>query len=163
MRVKKFIAPILLLAWMGLIFYMSSQQGGESSSLSNKIVSKLFSLFPFLGDPNDTEAEIFLTFSLIVRKTAHFTEYLILAVLAFFFISSYYVCMGAYVFSWLFATVYAITDEVHQGFVAGRVAAAFDVRVDSAGALLGVVICYLVMHLSDKRKRGHIGGNTDEL
>lgn len=163
MRVKKIIAPILLLAWMGLIFYMSSQQGGESSSLSNKIVSKLFSLFPYLGDPNDQEAEIFLTFSLIVRKTAHFTEYLILAVLAFFFISSYYVCMGAYVFSWIFATVYAITDEVHQGFVAGRVAAALDVCVDSAGALFGVFLCYLVMRMRKKQKRDHAGGNTDEF
>ncbi len=163
MRMKKMIAPILLIAWMGLIFYMSSQQGGESSGLSNKIVSKLFSLFPFLGDPNDKEAEIFLTFSLIVRKTAHFTEYLILAVLAFFFISSYYVNVGAYLFSWAFATIYAITDEIHQGFVAGRVSAALDVCVDSAGALFGVYLCYLVMRMRRKQKRDRAGGNTDEL
>ncbi|MBO7514020.1 MAG: VanZ family protein [Lachnospiraceae bacterium] len=157
---KKMIAPILLIAWMGLIFYMSSQQGGESSGLSNKIVSKLFSLFPFLGDPDDKEAEIFLTFSLIVRKTAHFTEYLILAVLAFFFISSYYVSMGAYLFSWLFATIYAITDEIHQHFIPGRVAAPLDVCVDSAGALFGVYLVFLVMRA---RKRSRAGGNTDEL
>jgi len=163
MKIKKILAPILLLAWMGLIFYMSSQQGGESSSFSNRIVSKLFSLFPFLGDPHDAEAEIFLTFSLIVRKTAHFTEYLILAVLAFFFISSYYVNMGAYVFSWIFATAYAITDEVHQSFVAGRVSAALDVFVDSAGALFGVYLCYLVMRIRRKQKRGHAGGNINEF
>ena len=162
MKIKKIVAPILLIAWMGLIFYMSSQQGGESSSLSNKIVSKLFSLFPFLGDPHDEEAEIFLTFSLIVRKTAHFTEYLILAVLAFFFISSYYVSMGAYLFSWLFATIYAITDEIHQHFIPGRVAAPLDVCVDSAGALFGVYLVFLVMR-ARKRKRSRAGGNTDEL
>jgi VanZ family protein len=159
---KKMIAPILLIAWMGLIFYMSSQQGGESSGLSNKIVSKLFSLFPFLGDPHDEEAEIFLTFSLIVRKTAHFTEYLILAVLAFFFISSYYVSMGAYLFSWAFATIYAITDEIHQHFIPGRVAAPLDVCVDSAGALFGVYLVFLVMR-ARKRNRSRAGGNTDEF
>ena len=162
MRMKKMIAPILLIAWMGLIFYMSSQQGGESSGLSNKIVSKLFSLFPFLGDPHDEKAEIFLTFSLIVRKTAHFTEYLILAVLAFFFISSYYVSMGAYLFSWAFATIYAITDEIHQHFIPGRVAAPLDVCVDSAGALFGVYLVFLVMR-ARKRKRSRAGGNTDEF
>ena len=162
MRMKKMIAPILLIAWMGLIFYMSSQQGGESSGLSNKIVSKLFSLFPFLGDPHDEEAEIFLTFSLIVRKTAHFTEYLILAVLAFFFISSYYVNVGAYLFSWAFATIYAITDEIHQHFIPGRVAAPLDVCVDSAGAFFGVYLVFLVMR-ARKRKRSRAGGNTDEF
>ena len=162
MKIKKIVAPILLVAWMGLIFYMSSQQGGESSSLSNKIVSKLFSLFPFLGDPHDEKADAFLTFSLIVRKGAHFTEYLILAVLAFFFISSYYVCMGSYLFSWGFATIYAITDEIHQTFVSERVGAVLDVCVDSAGALFGVVLVFLVMHRR-KRKRVQAGGNTDEF
>ena len=162
MRMKKMIAPILLIAWMGLIFYMSSQQGGESSGLSNKIVSKLFSLFPFLGDPYDEKADVFLTFSLIVRKGAHFTEYLILAVLAFFFISSYYVNVGAYMFSWAFATIYAITDEIHQHFIPGRVAAPLDVCVDSAGALFGVYLVFLVMR-ARKRKRSRAGGNTDEF
>ena len=68
--------------------------------------------------------------------------------------------MGAYLFSWLFATIYAITDEIHQHFIPGRVAAPLDVCVDSAGALFGVYLVFLVMRA---RKRSRAGGNTDEL
>lgn len=42
---------------------------------------------------------------------------------------------------WLFALLYAATDEFHQSFVPGRHPAAFDVFVyDNAGALLSVWI-----------------------
>jgi VanZ family protein len=37
----------------------------------------------------------------------------------------------------LLATAYGISDEVHQSFVAGRSATAFDVGVDFVGAVVG--------------------------
>jgi VanZ family protein len=42
------------------------------------------------------------------------------------------------------AVLYAITDEVHQGFVAGRHESAVDVGIDATGALIAVVAMGLV-------------------
>jgi VanZ family protein len=39
----------------------------------------------------------------------------------------------------VFAVLYAISDEFHQGFVAGRHESAVDVGIDAAGALIAVV------------------------
>jgi VanZ family protein len=44
----------------------------------------------------------------------------------------------------VFAVLYAVTDEFHQGFVAGRHESALDVGIDAAGALLAVVGAGLV-------------------
>jgi VanZ family protein len=44
----------------------------------------------------------------------------------------------------VFAVLYAVTDEFHQGFVAGRHESAVDVGIDAAGALLTVVGAGLV-------------------
>lgn len=42
--------------------------------------------------------------------------------------------------SWIICTLYAGTDELHQYFVPGRACSLRDVCIDSAGALLGVLI-----------------------
>ena len=42
------------------------------------------------------------------------------------------------------AVLYAITDEFHQGGVAGRHAAAVDVGIDAAGALVAVMAIGLI-------------------
>jgi VanZ family protein len=43
----------------------------------------------------------------------------------------------AFIITLLFSVVYAITDEIHQYFVPLRSATAWDVLVDSFGALIG--------------------------
>jgi VanZ family protein len=73
-----------------------------------------------------------------IRKLAHFTEYLILALL----VARALRTNGEWrprhaVLAVLFATAYAMTDEVHQLFVPGRTAAATDVLIDATGALAG--------------------------
>lgn len=53
----------------------------------------------------------------------------------------------------MLATVYGIVDEVHQSFVPGRVASAWDVASDACGALLGTwwLHCRLVARRVDMR------------
>lgn len=41
---------------------------------------------------------------------------------------------------WAFASLYGVTDEIHQSFVPGRACQVRDMVIDSAGALIGVVI-----------------------
>ncbi|MBQ7916482.1 MAG: VanZ family protein [Firmicutes bacterium] len=120
---------------MGVIYWFSSRNGDQSSALSGGIVEWFLSL---LGISIHTPlGEVMHT---LVRKAAHFTEYLILAVLAMNTCGQ---------FSWkkpwrvlavvLFCAVYAITDEWHQSFVGGRGPRVMDVVIDTAGALTGAI------------------------
>ena len=47
--------------------------------------------------------------------------------------------------SWLMATAYAATDEIHQLFVPERACAFADVCIDSCGAALGALIVGMVV------------------
>ena len=54
--------------------------------------------------------------------------------------------------AWAIATLYAATDELHQIFVPGRTGKVTDILLDSAGALLGVLLLTLVLRAIDKRR-----------
>jgi len=43
---------------------------------------------------------------------------------------------------WAVATVFGVSDEVHQMFVPGRTAALDDLAADAVGALAGVALCW---------------------
>ena len=73
------------------------------------------------------------TWDLVLRKLAHAAEYGVLGALAFRAARSAPAAV-------LLASAYAVTDEIHQAFVAGRHGSPLDWLVDTAGALLGVVL-----------------------
>ncbi len=52
---------------------------------------------------------------------------------------------------WLAASVFGITDEIHQHFVAGRFADQLDALADSAGAFLGVTFVFIGMFVVGKK------------
>ena len=67
---------------------------------------------------------------LVLRKLAHVAEYAVLGVL---------LARAAPTAAALgLGLAYAISDEVHQAFVAGRQGSAVDVAVDAVGLVLGV-------------------------
>ncbi len=55
------------------------------------------------------------------------------------------------------ATLYGVSDELHQRFVPGREAALDDVLKDFAGALVGAALCAAVSPAP--RARGAVGGD----
>ena len=75
---------------------------------------------------------------LVLRKIAHAGEYGILAALL----------VRALRRPWwavTLAVLYAISDEVHQSFVAGREGAVLDVVIDSIGVVVGTVLAQIVL------------------
>ena len=70
---------------------------------------------------------------LFLRKLAHMAEYAVLGLLLLR-------AVGREGPAVVLAIAYAVTDEVHQGFVEGRHGAWYDVAVDAAGVLLGVYV-----------------------
>ena len=91
----------------------------------------------------------------VVRKAAHFSEF---AVLGFFLLGHFRALAlktalhrpmaGAAVAGFL----YAVSDELHQGFVSGRSPGLLDVGIDSAGVIFGILVMTLVLYLCCGRK-----------
>ena len=95
-------------------------------------------------------------FKSFVRKTAHFFMFCGLGFLALCTIRSYYgrPHIRVYASAWLFCIFCAVCDEFHQLFVPGRGAQLSDVCLDSAGALVGVLLAFLLLLLRKSlRKR----------
>jgi VanZ family protein len=85
-----------------------------------------------------------LSILIIMRKCAHVTEYAILALLLWRALRSaptlrtkMSIVFGAVL---LACVVFAVSDEFHQSFVKSRTPTVRDVLLDSAGALLGLLI-----------------------
>lgn len=84
----------------------------------------------------------------IVRKVAHFTEYMILAYLVFNVLEFY--CESkkkVIIYSILFVFIYASSDEIHQYFVPGRECAFRDIVIDTLGGITSTLITNLMKKL----------------
>ena len=127
---------------MGFIFCMSLNNAEESKALSDSLAQKLIN---FLGINIP---------KVILRKGAHFVEF---AGLGFCLCNALYASFGhrlTPVFALVGTVIYAISDEVHQIFSEGRACQITDVLIDSAGALSGIVIAFLVYKIIRRSKNG---------
>lgn len=160
LRMKKVITVIavcLLIAVYIMIFLFSADDAAESSSLSVSVTRKLINLYYhfFSGNNNailtvpvvtdDAEA--------IVRKMAHFTEYMAVGFLSFGIaviwmqrIKAGIVAVTLQVF------LSAGLDEIHQYFVPGRYASFRDVLIDTAGGIAGIMIVFLMYKIRKRRR-----------
>ncbi|MBO4338255.1 MAG: VanZ family protein [Lachnospiraceae bacterium] len=136
-----FVPAILM---MCIIYGLSGQNASQSSKLSYQVTYTMVTVADEVGEMELSEARrVSLTERLhpYVRKMAHFTEYLLLAMA---------VALPLYVYGlrgfWLviFAGAvcvgFACLDEYHQGFVQGRGPSKKDVVIDSCGSFLGIFI-----------------------
>ena len=141
----RIISSMLLIGWMGLIFYLSHQNADDSSLLSGGLIEKVIGfLFPNMG--GETLTSLIESLQFIVRKGAHFTIYAILGVLSFITFVTYNampIALRSFL-SFLVSVVYSISDEYHQTFVKGRSGEIRDVLIDSAGALLGIILSLVI-------------------
>ncbi len=128
-----------LVFWMGFIFFASTGQLSASNT-SRFIRPLLLWLFPDISD----EGLLFGHF--IIRKTAHFVEYAVLALLAAraFLSSSHEVLRRQWFFiSFALVAIYALFDEFHQSFVATRTGSIYDSLIDMAGGATALTLLYL--------------------
>lgn len=92
-----------------------------------------------------------------VDKVAHFVEYGVLGFLLARLIANVQstfskgFLLGLVV---ILATLYGISDEVHQAFVPGRNASPWDVAADGLGGLMGAVVYKRTIHKRDARPGG---------
>ena len=136
------------------IFRMSSQEGAVSSSTSYEVSKTMVLLFNKLfskGYSNEVLNDLIVLIHPYVRKTAHFTEFFVLAVTVAVPLYVYKI-RGIFLilFGQLFCMGIAFLYEYSQSFIPGRSPSYRDVWIDSAGAFLGILIAWFVCYLGKK-------------
>jgi VanZ family protein len=112
-RRRALAAWIPAIAWAGLIFALSAQPN-----------------LRFVPDDG---------LDFLVRKAGHMAVFGTLALLAWRAMATTTAWRRPWAWGLGLAIVYAIIDELHQGFVAGRHPSPVDVGIDATGALIAVV------------------------
>lgn len=152
------LGSIMILLWIGLILYFSSQPSKESNAQSEEaltVYESLNAVFDFSDSAFFNKIETFVfedildgkykTANAKVRKSAHFGIYFVLGGLAAFF-------GWAYTKKWLIAgilgvclpTTVAVIDEFNQGLI-DRTSLLNDVVLDGVGATFGMLFCLVIL------------------
>lgn len=144
-KIVIFLSWLLVLLCMITIFMLSSQSGESSAELSGAAVGFVGRLINYLfGEAGHTA----------FRKAAHFLEY---AGLSFLMYNAFYMTrtkkrLSPYL-PYAVTVLYAVTDEIHQHFVAGRACKLFDVGVDAVGAAVGVAVFFILVSFFVKKRK----------
>lgn len=133
----KYISYTLLVIWCFVIFYLSSQTSDVSGKNSLNVLGNI--LF-FLS--NDTLSSL----NSVFREFMHSGVFFILGI--FTYISFRYNFTRVFIFSLLFCSLYALSDEIHQLFVSGRAFELIDLTLDFIGSLIGICLVKLGRSLS---------------
>ena len=166
MRKKRIytIAAVCLLVLLYIVIFLLSSDVAEDSSVKSSAVTelllKIWSFFQKSDGTPTTEivVDLFpLELEKIVRKLAHFSEYLCVGLLSYSLVLLWWkgkVWSGRVLIG-MQLLLSASLDEIHQYFVPGRYAAVKDVLIDCAGGITGMVIIGMVFairkHQRDKK------------
>lgn len=152
---RSIVFMILALVWMGVIFYFSHQPGEVSSNtsggISTKIADSIIEVF-HMDSTKEAVQKVHDIVEVLVRKSAHMTEFAILAVLLLGVVYGREKVKHPYILSMLLAVCYAASDEVHQLFVPGRAGMLRDVGIDAIGAGLGILLICVIVNLINRTK-----------
>ena len=79
--IRKILSIILVLFWMGFIFYNSSEIGEISDNKTEKIIVNVVSKVSKVDKDDQSMKDIIKKIKVPLRKSAHFFEYFLLAIL----------------------------------------------------------------------------------
>ena len=146
------ILIILLIVNFWTIFGFSNQNGEESSGISRKLTIAITNNIEYIQQMDIRGKEVVLNkIETVIRKLAHLTIYTIQGILmmglmyTFEIQQKYRVAISLGV-----GIIYAISDEIHQGFVPGRSPHITDVMIDTAGVVIGITVIILLLKFTKK-------------
>ncbi|HUF04754.1 MAG TPA: VanZ family protein [Aridibacter sp.] len=131
--------PFIL--WTGVVLAFST--GGASMNRTSMFI-RPFLEFLFPGAPEST----LLFYHVMIRKSAHFIEYAILAALAVrAFRGSSRLLLASHPFlaALLAVALVAVVDETYQSFEPSRTGSPIDVLIDLSGALAALAAGWFIM------------------
>jgi VanZ family protein len=136
----------LVVCWCVMIFSITSSPAATSKNTSSIIKSVI-----------NISTENVQKIDYGIRKAAHVTLFGILAVLV---LMANWERKNPQLTAWIFATLYGASDEVHQIFESGRTPLVSDVFIDSIGAVIAILVFYLVRKTVTKFKLRRIKNQT---
>ena len=152
MNKKAIILWVITFLWMGIIFSFSATTGDDSSSKSKRFTYEIINIIK----KNEKESQIHKQVEKAnpkIRKIAHAFEYAVLYILVLLSLKETLKNTNkTYLIALILCVLYASTDEVHQLFVNGRSGELRDVVIDTAGAVIGLLIYEIIKKASKKLK-----------
>ena len=129
---------VVTAAWAGTISVLST--GAYTSSVTGWLLAQILLSLHIHLTPHT-----FATVHFLIRKLAHCSEFAVFGLLLYHSFEPRHPerwdTRGAFG-ALLVAGLFSLVDEYHQSFVPGRTASLADSGIDTAGALLGMVLLY---------------------
>ena len=147
MRILMFFVKLaLVISWMMIIFYFSSEVGYDSKDTSTGTIKYILNII--FGGSNE---ELIITIEPIIRKLAHFSLYALGGIIIFEFVNSIYKhinddknMLKVSLITLAIGIIYAISDEIHQSFVPDRGPKITDVLIDVSGIIFGIILVIIL-------------------
>ena len=147
---------LIFLLWIIIIFSFSSQSGADSTITSNSVTDIGIKLVENITNKEFSDKEIENiqdNMRFIIRKSAHFTEYLILGLILINLLRKYYKLNYKVIISAiLLCMLVASCDEFYQLFIGGRTGKFSDVLIDTSGSSVGIIIYSLIYKLVNRKR-----------
>lgn len=139
MNNKKIIKWIILILWLGVIFMFSHQ--ANSGEITKDIISTTINV------KEEPKSESLLDgINYVIRKSAHISEFTVLTLILFSLLKEYTNSeLKIVIISLIGCLVFAAGDELHQYFVPGRSALVTDVLIDFIGAIVALIIYFIIL------------------
>lgn len=154
----RILTTLLTAAVMVMIFAFSTEDAEHSDRTSGLISRRVLSIIhPEYEQLEESRQKLLYDdMQHIVRKCAHFTEYMVLGLMLRLCLESWFgrkvrKSRSLTIDGFCGGTIYACTDEFHQLLIEGRSGQWSDVLVDGSGVLLGVLIAALLIRRINSR------------
>ena len=156
----KYVKCIIAIICCIIIFSFSAVPATASTKQSKGVT---YNVIKLLNGNKLTEKELVkLTKRVnpVIRKIAHFSIYMILAIFTYMFIEELNIKSKSekerlrknIIYTCIFCIIYAIFDEIHQIYVPGRTGKVIDVIIDTLGACTGITIILIRNKFNYKNK-----------
>lgn len=148
---KKIIYGILIILWLGIMFYLSHQSADKSSEVTVDFASQVVETVgetvgseevssPAAEEHWDIVSDIFNP----LRKFVHFFQFFVLGLLFIGFVKEFKLPIKEIIIISLMACfICAVGDEIHQMFVPGRAGTLIDILLDFASSTLAICLVLL--------------------
>lgn len=156
-RIGEILVPGWLRAWWPALLWAAFIFTMSTDTFSAQHTASFFEPIVRWFKP-DLTARQFHIIHHYIRKSAHFTEYFIFCLLLYRGVRA---GRAGWRWSWGLSALgiaasYSILDEIHQAFVASRIASPYDSLLDSAGAF----VAFAVLILWFRVRTGNLDVNT---
>lgn len=156
----KYVKCIIAIICCIIIFSFSAVPATASTKQSKGLT---YNVIKLLNGNKLTEKELVkLTKRVnpVIRKIAHFSIYMILAIFTYMFIEELNIKSKSekerlrknIIYTCIFCIIYAVFDEIHQIYVPGRTGKVIDVIIDTLGACTGITIILIRNKFNYKNK-----------